>query len=219
MLKEQHLLALDQLANGTDPAARRSAHDALIRFEEMGELKEADFLDLLSSEEAVVRNHAIGALARFKSDAARGPLKALFERSHDPILLQELLEAFAVYGSSDFTSVVLKRLKPPTWWARFVKKPAIKGFEGLFEESFLQEHILLSALKYFLACDQPKWSKQIKALINHKDPMIRLNCLRLYDKIGPLPPLERLEQLSKHDPSPLVRDAAALMIKKADTPT
>lgn len=212
MLSERHLLALDQFANGADAAARKSAHDDLVRFEAMGELGEADFLKLLSADDQVLRHHAVQALGRLRSEAAKPQLIELFNQSQDPILLEELLEAFAVYGSPDFIAAVKKKINPPGFWARlFGRARETKGYEGLFDEGFLREQLLAPALKYFLAAQAPISPKQQKELLSHRDPMIRLNCLAWCAKIGSLPPGETLKRLSTEDPSPLVRDRAQLL--------
>ncbi|OGH03471.1 MAG: hypothetical protein A2600_10155 [Candidatus Lambdaproteobacteria bacterium RIFOXYD1_FULL_56_27] len=213
MLEQQHYQVIDQLSSGADPAARLRAAEQLAAFEASGEITEDDLLGLLQSEELAIRAHAILALSGKKSQKATAPLSRLFVESNDPILLQELLEAFCAYGDDRFAAVVLKRIKKPS---RFKRAAMLlrNRLEELFDGQFILDQILLSALKYLQVSGFAKPGKEIKALLEHKDPMIRLNCLRLYDRINDLPQQKRLQELVTRDPHPLVREAAAILMEK-----
>jgi len=213
-MNERHLNALDLLSNGASPAIRRDAANQLFGFEQTGEISESDLLEMLSGDDLVVRSHAVRALGEIKSQQAAVPLIKLFKQSKDPLLLQELLEAFVLIGGEAFLPAVLGRICPSTW-ARWLQKIRAKNNpDPLFDEPFIIEQILLDVLKYLQICPNVKFNRTLKALVNHDDPMIRLNCLRLYGKIGSLPANKTLERLQTQDPHPLVRQQATLMAQQ-----
>jgi len=210
-MDEQHLQAFDQLSNGADPATRREAAARLFSFEQRGEISEDDLLTLLFGDDLVIRGHAVRALGEIKSQKAILPLSRLFESSQDPILLQELLEAFVLIGSEVFLPLVMNRISPSRWQVWLKKFKDKRQPKPLFDEPFIIEQILLDVLKYLQTCKTLKINRTIKGLLDHEDPMIRLNCLQLYGKIGCFPTNTTLEALQQHDPHPLVRQQANLL--------
>ncbi|OGG94985.1 MAG: hypothetical protein A2527_06500 [Candidatus Lambdaproteobacteria bacterium RIFOXYD2_FULL_50_16] len=215
MLEERHLLALDQLSNAVSSVERQNAYQMLLSYETAGEIKEADLLMLLGEADPVVQSHARGALARLGSEAAKPKILKLFAETNDPILLEEILETFTIYGTEDFIEAVIKRLANPIkkkgFFAKRVEGPIM---EQLFDKDFVLRQILIPSIKYLGASRSPKAVKVLNSLIEHDDPMIRLNCLAAYDKIGVLPGPAKLAEMSKNDPSALVRDEAQILIEK-----
>jgi len=213
MLQCNHFELLDKLRFGKDSDARKEALRELVYLEHDERLHEADILELLNDPDPAIQVYAIGAIGRLKLAAGIPELTARYVESSDPLILNELLNAFQQFASDHFLETVLEKLrklgKKPGFFQKALFKP-----EKEPEREFLLDQILMPSLKYIEATGNPGVEKAIRAFLDHEDGSVRWQTLKLYDHLAILIRLETLKEMATSDPNPLVREQANILISK-----
>ncbi|MBU2649176.1 hypothetical protein KKI24_30995 [bacterium] len=220
MLQSNHYELLDKLRFGKDGEERKDALRALINLEYEAGFDDAGYLKLLADQDPVIRVYAIGATGRQKISAAIPELIKLFQESSDTLILNELLTAFLQYDSDDFLDIVIEKLRKLTKksWL-FSKRSPISGSRS--DKSFILNQILIPSLKYIEIAGNAKVEKTVRPFLDHEDANVRWHALQVFEKLKINLKKEILGRMHTSDPSPLVRELAAILVEKhksAETP-
>jgi len=213
MLQAHHYKLLDLLSKSPSGQARNEALWQLQGLEAQGNITEIDLLQLLGEENQVIQLYAVGALGRSKAPSGIVPLKELFLKSNNPMILTQLVEAFLRYEKVDFLDVVLERLQPPSWRKKLGRKfRAISS--SPFNEDFLREQLLSPALKYLQVWAPPKVEKLLHGLLSHQDAQVRWHTLKVYDQRQLSIDKKTISAIAETDSSRLNRELASIMLEK-----
>ncbi len=208
---------LDKLRFGETAEERNEALGELKTFEDEGRFEAKDLMELLEDEEPVLKMYAIGALGRLKIESSIPKLSELYLDSDNPLVLEMLLDAFLLFNTNAFVSVVLKRIKKSRKITRILKKKP--SLDTIFDNDFIIDQILIPSLKYLQTAGDPKKiEKGIHVYLDHSDSNVRFHTLVAYQKLA-IPLDEKiLREIAETDKNALVREQAAIMraIKKKE---
>lgn len=203
---------MDQLRFSKTTEERREALSTLKLLEMDGGVNEADLLQLLEEEDPVLKSYAIGAVSRLKIVKAESRLKQMFVQSNDPLLLVSLIESFYNFSHSGFVGITVKKLKRlDNFFLRFFHSRRKKV---LFDDAFIFDQILVSALKYFGAYGSANIKSFLSRCLKHKDSNVRWHALKAFQLIDiPLPPA-RLRKVMENDIYAPNRELAEMMLSE-----
>lgn len=213
MLQRTHYDLLDKLRFGKDSDERKMAMKELINLESEAQFNKLDVLKLLEDKDPVIQVYAIGAIGRQQVIDGVPELKRRYVESSDPLILNELLNAFQGFESDDFLDIVVEKLR------KLYKKPwlfqkHLMRSESSAEKAFILGQILIPSLNYIQKKGSSSVEKTIKPFLTHEDANVRWHALKTFDTLTiPIKP-EILQQMAESDPSPLVREQAAIITTK-----
>lgn len=210
MDSETYYRYMDQLRFSKTAEERREALNTLKILEGEGAVNSEELLQLLEEDDPVLRAYAIGAVARLKVVAAEPRLKQMFAKSGDPLLLVTLIEAFIEFSHSGFISITVRKLKRlNNIFLRFLHS---RRKNILFDDAFILDQILITALKYFERCGSENLKAFLNRFLKHSDSNVRFHTLKVFQNIGIQLPATRLEKIIKNDPYAPNRELATIIL-------
>ncbi|MBC8395036.1 MAG: hypothetical protein H8E17_21005 [Deltaproteobacteria bacterium] len=212
MLQSDHYELLDRLRFGKDNDERKEALKALINLEYEVRFDEADFLKLLADEDPVFQVYAIGAMGRQKIKAGIPELRKIYLNASDTLILNELLTSFQQFESDDFIDIVVEKLRKLTKksWS-FLKN---SSYDRDSDRGFILNQILIPSLRYIQMAGNAKVEKTVRVFLDHEDANVRWHSLMVFDKLGIPLKQDFISRMIESDPSPLVKELAAIMMEK-----
>ena len=210
MDSESYYRYMDQLRFSKTAEERREALNMLKMLEVEGVVDPQELLQLLEEEDPVLKAYAIGAVARLKVAAAEPRLKQMFSKSGDPLILVILIESFIEFSHAGFVAITVRKLKRlNNIFLRFLHA---RRKNVLFDDAFVLNQILVSALKYFEFNGSEEMKSFLTRFLKHSDSNVRWHTLKVFQNVDIQIPAGRLKKIIENDSYAPNRELAAIIL-------